>query len=115
MRRIIVSLLAGLLLYGAALFGLMLGAVPATAGTTYSASAPVLDSVSGGPWNTSQGDPSAGSAYPSSDLLPTFTPGGSLTTLGGVEEPNLAVYPAASGAVPYPSGVAGTPGPLDGY
>lgn len=38
-----------------------------------------------------------------------------MTTLGGVEEPNLAVYPAASGSVPYPSGVAGTPGPLDGY
>jgi len=115
LRRFNVSLLAGLLLYGSAMLGLMLDATPAAAGTTYSASSPVLDSVSGGPWNTSQGDPSAGSAYPGADLFPTYTPGGSLTMLGGVEEPNLAVYPAASGAVPYPSGVAGTPGPLDGY
>jgi hypothetical protein len=83
--------------------------------TTYTAGAPVLDTISGGPWNTSQGDPSAGSEYPSSDLLPTFSFGGPETTLEGVSEPNVAVYPAASAAVPYPSGVAGTPGPLDGY
>ena len=31
------------------------------------------------------------------------------TTLGGVNEPNVAVYPG-TGTVPYPSGVAGTPG-----
>jgi hypothetical protein len=83
--------------------------------TTYTPETPVLDTISGGPWNTSQGDPSAASAYSSSDLLPTFAFGGSETTLGGVNEPNVAVYPAATGAVPYPSGVAGTPGPLDGY
>ncbi len=87
----------------------------AEAVTTYTPGTPVVDTVSGGPWNTSQGDPSAGSEYPSSDLLPTFSFGGPETTLGGVSEPNVAVYPAASGSVPYPSGVAGTPGPLDGY
>jgi hypothetical protein len=87
----------------------------AGSGTVYSPEAPTVDTVSGGPWNTSQGDASAGSAYPGSDLLPTFTPGGSETLTGGIGEPNLAVYPAATGAVPYPSGVAGTPGPLDGY
>ena len=37
--------------------------------------------------------------------------------MGGVSEPNVAVYPTGSSTatVPYPSGVAGTPGPLDGY
>jgi hypothetical protein len=83
--------------------------------TTYTPGTPVVDTISEGPWNTSQGDPSAGSEYPSSDLLPTFSFGGPEATLGGVEEPNVAVYPAASASVPYPSGVAGTPGPLDGY
>src|SRR5581483_10553083 len=65
------------------------------------------------PWNTSQGDSSAGPSYPFSSLLPTFTFNSTATTAGGF--PNVAVYPAASGATPYPSGVAGTPGPLDGY
>jgi hypothetical protein len=101
---------------GAASLALTSAASAADEGqTTYTPQSPVLDSVSEGPWNTSQGDPSAGAEYPLSDLLPTYTPGGSETTLGGVSEPNLAVYPAASGATPYPSGVAGTPGPLDGY
>jgi hypothetical protein len=101
---------------GAAVFALAAAPLAAASGTTYAPSAPILDSVAGGPWNTSQGDLSEGSAYPSSDLLPTYTPGGSQTTLGGLEAPNLAVYPAASAATPpYPSGVAGTPGPLDGY
>ncbi|HEX3518353.1 MAG TPA: hypothetical protein VHT29_04905, partial [Solirubrobacteraceae bacterium] len=85
------------------------GAVAARS-TTYSPEAPRVDSVSEGPWNTSQGDPSAGSAYKSAGLLPTFSFGGSETTLGGLSEPNLAVYPGASGPTPYPSGVAGTPG-----
>ncbi len=49
------------------------------------------------------------------DLFPTYASGGNTTTIGGVTEPNVAVYPAASGSTPYPSGVAGTPGPLDGY
>jgi hypothetical protein len=95
---------------------LVSAAASAAAGATvYSPETPTVDTVSGGPWNTSQGDASAGSPYQSADLLPTFTPGGSETTLGGIDEPNLAVYPAATGAAPYPSGVAGTPGPLDGY
>jgi Putative Ig domain/Bacterial Ig-like domain (group 3) len=113
-RRISTPLLLTLALamVGATSFAL---AGAAYAATAYTPEAPVLDTISEGPWNTSQGDPSAGEAYPLSDLLPTFTPGGSETTLGGVGEPNLAVYPAASATVPYPSGVAGTPGPLDGY
>ena len=87
----------------------------AAATTSYSAGTPSVDGVIDGPWNTSQGDASAGNPYQMSDLFPTYTPGGSTTILGGPTEPNLAVYPAASAAVPYPSGVAGTPGPLDGY
>jgi hypothetical protein len=90
-------------------------ALAAGALTSYTAGTPAVDTISGGPWNTSQGDPSAGAEYPSADLLPTFSFGGPETTLGGVSEPNVAVYPAATAAVPYPSGVAGTPGPLDGY
>jgi hypothetical protein len=90
-------------------------AVASGGGTTYTPETPLLDTIAGGPWNTSQGDPSAGSLYQEADLLPTFTPGGNETTLGGLGEPNVAVYPAATGTAPYPSGVAGTPGPLDGY
>jgi hypothetical protein len=105
---VVVGALASAFLSAAAAAG-------AEALTTYTPGAPVVDTISGGPWNTSQGDPSAGGEYPSSDLLPTFSFGGPETTLGGVSEPNLAVYPAATGSVPYPSGVAGTPGPLDGY
>ncbi len=81
---------------------------------------------SAAPWNTSQGDPGQGSPYTANGvgtLYPTYTPGGNTTTVGGVTEPNLAVYPG-SGSVtdgtsgntpPYPSGTVGTPGPLDGY
>ncbi len=91
-------------------------ATTASAATSYTPGTPSVDSVTGGPWNSSQGDSSAGSAYPGSDLLPSYVPGGSFTELGGVQEPNLAVYPASEATkVPYPSGVAGTPGPLDGY
>jgi hypothetical protein len=91
-------------------------AAPVSATTTYTPNTPAVDSVTGGPWNTSQGDSSAGSAYQQEDLFPTYTPGGSMTSLGGLELPNLAVFPAAEATkVPYPSGVAGTPGPLDGY
>jgi hypothetical protein len=113
-RRISTPLLLTLALALAGATTLALSAA-AFAATTYTPETPVVDTIAEGPWNTSQGDPSAGEAYPLSDLLPTFTPGGPETTLGGVSEPNLAVYPGASGAVPYPSGVAGTPGPLDGY
>ena len=117
MRRIFTLLFAALVLGGANVLALGLpAAASASAGATiYTPEAPVVDTIAGGPWNTSQGDPSAGGEYASSDLLPTFTPGGAETTLGGVGEPNLAVYPAATAAEPYPSGVAGTPGPLDGY
>lgn len=112
------SLLAVLACIGAGATTLLLASsASATPGTSYTPEAPVVDEVSGGPWNTSQGDPSAGSPYSFSDLLPRFTPGGSETTLGGVDEPNVAVYPSAEEpkVPPYPSGVAGTPGPLDGY
>ncbi|MGO9321961.1 MAG: putative Ig domain-containing protein [Solirubrobacteraceae bacterium] len=115
-RRISALLFTLFALVGTCATSLVLSATAAASesGTTYTPETPVVDTVSGGPWNTSQGDPSAGSAYSSSDLLPTFTFGGSETTLGGISEPNVAVYPG-TGAVPYPSGVAGTPGPLDGY
>jgi Bacterial Ig-like domain (group 3)/Putative Ig domain len=117
LRRFSALLFASLALAAAGGSSLVLTSAAQAAGgeTTYAPQTPVLDTISEGPWNTSQGDPSAGAEYPLSDLLPTYTPGGSETTLGGVSEPNVAVYPAATGAVPYPSGVAGTPGPLDGY
>jgi hypothetical protein len=115
-RRLSVVVLAALVLAGSAASVLFASATAAAAeGTVYTAEAPAVDGISEGPWNSSQGDPSAGSAYPSSDLLPKFSFGGPETALGGVSEPNVAVYPAASGTVPYASGVAGTPGPLDGY
>jgi Bacterial Ig-like domain (group 3)/Putative Ig domain len=115
-RRTSASLFATVVLSVTSVMCLTVAASASAQGTTtYVPETPVLDTISEGPWNTSQGDPSAGSAYASADLLPTFTPGGSETTLGAVSEPNLAVYPAASGTVPYPSGVAGTPGPLPGY
>ena len=93
---------------------LLVSAPSAAASTAYTPEPPIVDEVSGGPWNTSQGDPSQGGEYPTSDLLPTFNFGGPETTLGGVSEPNMAVYPG-TGSAPYPSGVVGTPGPLDGY
>ncbi len=119
MRRISAPLLTALVLLGATATGLLSFATVAAAegGTAYTAETPLVDTISEGPWNTSQGDPSAGGAYASSDLLPTFSFGGAETTLGGVSEPNVAVYPSAEEpkVPPYPSGVAGTPGPLDGY
>lgn|GEM_PF-1991254 len=119
MRRVSAFLSVAFALVCASASSLALSATPAAAesGTTYAAQTPVVDTVSGGPWNTSQGDPSAGGEYASSDLLPTFSFGGSETTLGGVSEPNVAVYPGEKEptGVPYPSGVAGTPGPLSGY
>ncbi len=120
MRRInaLLGVLFMLCASGAAAFALASASSAAAAsGTVYTPGTPALDAVSGGPWNTSQGDPSAGESYSSADLFPTYTPGGAGTTLGGLEEPNLAVYPTGTegATVPYPSGVAGTPGPLDGY
>ena len=114
---------------------LVLGSSPASAATTtttYTPATPTLDSISspssctttGGPtcapWNEYQGDTSA-SSYPSNptntnltspNLFPSYIPGGPTTT-GGF--PNVSVVPAASGNTPYPSGVVGTPGPLDDY
>ena len=119
MRRVSALLRLAFVLAGTSATSLVLSATPAAAesATTYTAQTPVVDTVSGGPWDTSQGDPSAGGEYASSDLLPTFTFGGSETTLGGVSEPNVAVYPGEKEpvGVPYPSGVVGTPGPLNGY
>jgi hypothetical protein len=102
-------------------------ALPASASAassiTYTPGTPTVDTITDGasaaPWNTSQGDSgtttSPNTPYPSSDLLPTYTPGGS--TVAG--SPNVAVYPGATsgtdGNSPYPSGTVGTPGPLDGY
>jgi hypothetical protein len=119
-RRVSAFLSLAFVLAGASASSLALSAASAAAepgSTTYTPQTPVLDTVSGGPWNTSQGNPSAGDEYASSDLLPTFAFGGSETTLGGVNEPNVAVYPGEKepAGVPYPSGVAGTPGPLSGY
>ena len=125
MRRLSALLFAAVVLVGTGVSGLVLTATAAAEGTAYTAETPVVDTISGGPWNTSQGDPSAGGEYPSSDLLPAFSFGGPETTLGGVGEPNLAVYPGeqkviengkeVTKLIPYPSGVAGTPGPLAGY
>ncbi len=124
MRRLCALLFAVTL---AAMYStLVLSSTAAAAeGTTYTPEAPTVDTIEGGPWNTSQGDPSAGGEYPGSDLLPTFAFGGPETTLGGFSEPNVAVYPQEEKVIeggkevtkllPYPSGVAGTPGPLDGY
>src|SRR5277367_1472368 len=115
-RRVSVLLFTFVALIGTCVTGLVQTATAAASegGTTYTPETPVVDTISEGPWNTSQGDPSAGGTYSSADLLPSFAFGGSETTLGGVDEPNVAVYPG-TGTVPYPSGVAGTPGPLDGY
>ena len=127
MRRFNALRRALFVLCGGGVLALMLVAAPLAlaGGTAYTAETPVVDTIEGGPWNTSQGDPSAGGEYPSSDLLPDFSFGGPETTLGGVSEPNLAVYPGeqkviengkeVTKLIPYPSGVAGTPGPLDGY
>ena len=125
MRRVSALLFTVAALVGTTVTGLSLSAPAASASTTYAPETPVVDTVSGGPWNSSQGDGEAGPEYSSADLLPTFAFGGSETALGGVSEPNVAVYPGEQKViengkevpklVPYPSGVAGTPGPLDGY
>jgi hypothetical protein len=105
---------------------LVLGGGAANAATpdSYTAGTPqvagIVDGSSAAPWNTSQGDPTAGAAYAATapgTLLPTYTPGGSTTGSGAAAEPNLAVYPASGSDadVAAPSGVVGTPGPLDGY
>jgi hypothetical protein len=121
LRRALITLLCG----GGAL-ALMLVPAPlaAASGTAYTPETPAVDTISGGPWNTSQGDPTEQAEYPNSDLLPTFSFGGPETTLGGVSEPNLAVYPGeqkviengkeVTESIPYPSGVAAPHVPLYG-
>jgi hypothetical protein len=78
--------------------------------------ATITNGSTAAPWNEAQGDTS-GTPYPQSDLLPSFLPGG--PTAGTPAEPNVAVYPGSgsgtAGVAPYPSGVVGTPGPLDDY
>ncbi len=78
--------------------------------------ATITNGSTAAPWNEAQGDPE-GTTYPQSDLLPSFLPGG--PTAGTPAEPNVAEYPGSgsgsAGVAPYPSGVVGTPGPLDGY
>jgi hypothetical protein len=98
----------------------------ATTPTAYTSGTPVVATITNGtskaPWNEYQGDPNF-SAYSSTSpgtVLPTYTPGGTVTTTGGVSEPNVAVFPGSTtatvaGAVPYAAGVVGTPGTLDGY
>ncbi len=110
--------------------------IAGASGTQYTPEAPSLASLTSpagcsgsscAPWNEYQGD-SAFPSYTSSGggtLLPTYTPGGAITsTANGVSgatvtAPNLAVVPSASsgtdGVAAYPSGVVGTPGPLDDY
>lgn len=85
-------------------------------GTIYTPSTVGLDGVTGGPWTLSQGDPTAGTTYPLSDLYPTYTPSPADFVNGA---PNVSVYPAANPTStttppwsPYISGVAGSPGPL---
>jgi hypothetical protein len=109
-------------------------AAPAVAGATsyitVPNSSPNVDSISDGsvpaPWNASQGvtsfDSQAISSYPGSDLLPEFNFAAQSTfntqavaATGAPQEPNVATYPAESGDEPFPSGFAGTPGPLSGY
>lgn len=85
------------------LLGVANAATVGTGGGSYTVGMPVLDQVAGAPWLTSQGDPSVGAPYANS--LPTYTPPASGT-------PNLALYPGAGNNA---SGVAGTPGPVDGY
>jgi hypothetical protein len=88
------------------------GAIPSN---YVAAGLPTLDGdVNGlnpiGPWNISQGDSNVGPSLPFGNLFPTYNPTSAQTP--GL---NLAVFPAATAATPYPSGVAGTPGPLPGY
>jgi hypothetical protein len=99
--------------------------------TTYAAlGAPQLATITNGasaaPWNEYEGDtgsPVYSSSAPGA-VLPVYETGGATTTTANgvsganVTEPNLSVVPSSSstaGVAPYPSGVVGTPGPLDGY
>ncbi len=120
---------------------LVLDGAPAGAAitTSYAPATPSLDTITSpstctststvtcAPWNEWQGDsgsPSYTSQSPGA-VWPTYEDGGATTTTangaGGanVTAPNLSIVPGAAsgtdGVAPYPSGVVGTPGPLDGY
>ena len=118
-------------------------AAPTLASITSPASCTATSTSTCAPWNEWQGDPGTASAPNATDaqncsgdaatgygsnclLFPTYNPTGGPTTTtnngaGGasVTEPNLSVAPGAGsgtdGVAPYPSGVVGTPGPLDAY
>lgn len=132
MRRIFTLMLALSALVGAGATSVALdlsaaaGSPSSSGAVAYSVGTPSLASIADGttaaPWNEYQGDPGSPSysSVSPGTVLPTYTPGGAVTTTGGVSEPNIAVYPGAStgtanGAVPYAAGVVGTPGTLDGY
>ena len=65
MRRFNALRRALFVLCGGGVLALMLVAAPlaVAGGTAYTAETPVVDTIEGGPWNTSQGDASAGSLY----------------------------------------------------
>lgn len=131
------AVLAGLVVAPVAV---VLVSTPAGAATTaYTPATPTLATLTSpstcttsstatcAPWNEYQGDsafPTYSSQAPGT-VLPTYTPGGATTSTsngaGGatVTAPNLAVVPSAGsttdGVAAYPSGVVGTPGPLDDY
>jgi len=111
---LIVALVAAVLPLATVAGGGVAGAADYVVGTPSLAT--ITNGSTAAPWNEAQGDPS-GSPYPQSDLLPSFLPGG--PTAGTPAEPNVAVYPGSgsgtAGVAPYPSGVVGTPGPLDAY
>jgi hypothetical protein len=108
----------------------------ATNSATYTPATPTLATMTSpagcsgtacAPWNEYQGDssfPTYSSQSPGT-VLPVYTPGGATTTTpngvsgANVTVPNLAVVPSAGSTAnevaAYPSGVVGTPGPLDDY
>jgi hypothetical protein len=107
------------------------GAGASTSGTGYTPGgarlATITDGTSAAPWNEYQGDlgyPTYSNQSPGT-VLPTYTPGGATSRINNgvsgaaVTAPNLSVMPGAAsgtdGVAPYPSGVVGTAGPLDGY
>ena len=116
------------LIFGAAAGTPAAAASPSSDTSTYVPGTPRVATITNGtsqtPWNTSQGDPGDGAAYQSADLLPTYTPGGHHVDQHGCRVPRSpsptwpstrAPAAAPTAAAPYPSGVVGTPGPLDGY
>ena len=114
-------------------------------GTTYMPGTPALATIADpsgcsqtsceAPWNEWQGDPSSPTYASQSPgaVLQTYEDGGAPTTTDNgpatpptcatapcpITEPNLSVVPGAGsgtdGIASYPSGVVGTPGPLDAY